>query len=331
MKRIAQLFCCGLLMTLAACSGKSEFTVTGKIAGLGETNVHVAYRNADGAVEEKWVGVKEDAFQFKGEVAEPTLVMLSNGQGLPLARLVVEGGDAITIEGEKNKLNELKVKGNETSEQWYAFIAEHTAQYQQPDHTTLNKEIEKYVADHQDELLSTVLLLVDYSGDNRDKFLGQLKDKAKPASMMMDYNELQAIMAKQSNAPLKAMALYGSRGDFDTFSPNVASHTLIIFWDNASGSERRNILNRLQQQNVEDKNTLLADIYMESDTSGWRSNWEHDPIAGIEHYWAPQGTMHESLKDMNITSLPTIILVDSTGAQRYRGGDVNAAFRKLTE
>ena len=41
--------------------------------------------------------------------------------------------------------------------------------------------------------------------------------------------------------------------------------------------------------------------------------------------------MHEALKDLNITSLPTIIVVDSTGTQRYRGNDVNAAFRKITD
>ncbi len=328
-KLIILLFFIATLAVLTACSGKSEFTVVGKIAGLGETNVHVAYLNADGAVDEKWVGVKDDAFQFKGEVAEATLVMLSDGQGRPLARLVIEGGDEITIEGEKEKLNELQIKGNETSEQWYKFIAEHTAQYQQPDQTALNKEIEKYVTDHPEELLSTLLLLVDYSGENRDKLLGQIKDKAKPASLLMDYNELQALLTKQGNAPLKTMKLFGARGDFDSFSPNAAAHSLIIFWDNASSTARRNILNRLEQQNVTDKNAQLADIYMEGDSSGWRSKWQQDPIDGIVHYWAPQGAMHEDLKDLNITTLPTIIVVDSTGAQRYRGADANAALKKL--
>ena len=142
-------------------------------------------------------------------------------------------------------------------------------------------------------------------------------------------NVLQAMTTKQSSAPLKSMTLFGVRGEFETFSPNVVAHTLVIFWDNASGSERKNILNRLQQQSIEDKNVLLADIYMESDTSGWRSNWQSDPIAGIEHYWTPQGTMHEDLKDLNITALPTIIVVDSTGTKLYRGNDVTTALKKL--
>ncbi len=329
MRPISNLFCLAILLCLVACSGKSEFIVTAKIKGLGETNVHVAYLNPEGAVDEKWVGVKEEAFQFKGETADVVLLMLSDGQGRPLARLVVEGGDEITIEGDKNKPNEFKVKGNDTSERWYEFISVHTTQYQMPDRTALNTEIEKYVKENTDDLLSTILVLVDYSGDNRDKLLAQIDEDAKPAKLLMDYNGLQAILAKQSRAPLAAMTLYASSGDFDTFSPGAAGRSLIIFWDNASGNKRKNIINTLHQADVESTNALIADIYMESDSGAWRANWKDDPIDGISHYWVPQGTMHSALKDLSIVALPTIMVIDSTGAQRYRGDDARVALQKL--
>lgn len=320
---LASLWCGIVLLALAACSGVGQFTVTGKLRGLGITNVRVAYRNADGSITEKMVGVQDDEFRFNGEVAEATLLVVSDIQGMQLFRTVVNAGDEITVEGERARLNEVKIRGNETGEAWSQFISTNSALYAMPSHEKLDEAIEKFVKENPDNLLSTVLLLVDYSNESGklEALLATINDKVKPASIMLDYNEMSTLLSTQSNEALKLMTFYGEQGSFVTFNPNAVGRSVLIFWDNATGSKRRAMMNQLEAIDLSQKNVMLADVYFETDTSGWRSSWRNDPVDAV-HYWAPQGTMHAHLKALNIVSLPTVIVADSTGRQLYRGDNL---------
>ena len=159
-----------MLTVLAACSN-NEVTVDGNITNLGNTNLRVAYCVGADRVADKIVGCQADHFQFKCQVDELSLIVIYNVQGGIVARFVADGGDDITITGDKNKPREFKITGNKINEQWCQFMSDHKVEYQASDPAKLDEAIVKWVNENPRDITSTLLLLNDYS--NRDGQLAQ--------------------------------------------------------------------------------------------------------------------------------------------------------------
>ena len=323
------LWLAAMLTVLAACSN-NEVTVDGNITNLGNTNLRVAYCVGADRVADKIVGCQADHFQFKCQVDELSLIVIYNVQGGIVARFVADGGDDITITGDKNKPREFKITGNKINEQWCQFMSDHKVEYQASDPAKLDEAIVKWVNENPRDITSTLLLLNDYSNRDGqlDKLLGTLHDDAKPIALVDSYETLQLSQADALRATLKPMKLFSASGGINPLSVGGAGQSLIIFWDNHSASQRRKIIATLENANEQKQSVQLADVYLESDTSGWRSTWKNETFT-MDHYWAPQGPMHSDLLSINIQSTPTIIVADSTGRQLYRGSDPRQALKKL--
>ena len=153
-----------LALLLASCGGDS-FKIEGEISNLNGGVVVVVF-SADSAMVDEQVELDpKGRFTFSGVASSPVIVSLTDMRGEPLVSLAVVNGDHLKVKGDASKPMSIKVKGNRLNEDWQLFRDEHASFYSNPDR--LDAAIEKFVREHPADMLSTVLLMTDYS-DFRD-------------------------------------------------------------------------------------------------------------------------------------------------------------------
>jgi len=319
-----------LLMTLAvmmaACNG-DRFKIEGSLKGIEGAAVRIVFEGDSGIVDE-WTDVdKKGHFSFNGQSAQPVIVSILNAQANTLTTIVAANGDHLKIKGDATREMAIKVKGNKLNEDWQLFRDEHQAFYTDPNPSRLDAAIEKYVHEHPSDMLSTVLLMVDYSdwsdiGKVR-KLVEGIEATARPKSLMRPLMS-NSLRSKNSNLPrLMSLNLVGSGGDFEEITL-TGQMTLISLWANPQ-NDRMTMLRALRE--VDEGNAArfqVIDVLTEGDTLRWHQTISNDPTSW-KHYWAPGGPIEQGLQLLGITSMPWFAVTDSTGMVTYNGPDLNAA------
>ena len=316
-----------LTMAMASCSGDS-FKIDGKLANFDSGMVRVIFPTDSGMVDE-WVSVdKKGKFSDQGVVADPVIVSLLDSRSHLLVMLVASSGDHIKVKGDAAQPKTLKIKGSKVNEDWQLFRDEHAAFYTDPNPSRLDAAIEKYVREHPADLLSTVLLMADYSDySDVDKINAMLKGidvKVRPGSLVRSF-EGRSMNAQTSRLPrIMALKLVKHGGDFEDVSL-VDRMTLISFWANPQDN-RSALINKLNQVG---EDIRVIDVLTESDTLRWHQTIAADPKEW-KHYWAPGGPMEQDVQLLGIKSLPWYAVTDSTGLVTYSGPSLDAALGKVT-
>ena len=316
-----------LTMAMASCSGDS-FKIDGKLANFDSGMVRVIFPTDSGMVDE-WVSVdKKGKFSYQGAVADPVIVSLLDSRSHLLVMLVATSGDHIKVKGDAAQPKTIKIKGSKVNEDWQLFRDEHAAFYTDPNPSRLDAAIEKYVREHPADLLSTVLLMADYSDySDVDKINAMLKGidvKVRPGSLVRSF-EGRSMNAQTSRLPrIMALKLVKHGGDFEDVSL-VDRMTLISFWANPQDN-RSALINKLNQVG---EGIRVIDVLTESDTLRWHQTIAADPKEW-KHYWAPGGPMEQDVQLLGIKTLPWYAVTDSTGLVTYSGPSLDAALGKVT-
>ena len=316
-----------LTMAMASCSGDS-FKIDGKLANFDSGMVRVIFPTDSGMVDE-WVSVdKKGKFSYQGAVADPVIVSLLDSRSHLLVMLVATSGDHIKVKGDAAQPKTIKIKGSKVNEDWQLFRDEHAAFYTDPNPSRLDAAIEKYVREHPADLLSTVLLMADYSDySDVDKINAMLKGidvKVRPGSLVQSF-EGRSMNAQTSRLPrIMALKLVKHGGDFEDVSL-VDRMTFISFWANPQDN-RSALINKLNQVG---EGIRVIDVLTESDTLRWHQTIAADPKEW-KHYWAPGGPLEQDVQLLGIKSLPWYAVTDSTGLVTYSGPSLDAALGKVT-
>ena len=328
MKKI-QLILLLLVAALASCSSDS-FKIDGTLANLYGSAVRVVFK-ADSCIVDESIDVdKKGKFSYQGHSSQPTVITLLNQRGDILITVVAVNGDHLKVKGDASKALDIKVKGNRLNEDWQLFRDEHKAFYTDQNPSRLDAAIEKYVREHSDDMLSTVLLLVDYSDHgNRDKLGKLLKDiniEARPESLTRLF-VVDPLNRKKVNLPrLTSLTLWKHGGGFEEVKLTDRV-TLLTLWAQPQ-KDREALRTKVQAfKETTDGKAHLVDILAESDTMRW-----YKTIAGEDwpHYWAPGGPLEQGVQLLGITSLPWYAVADSTGLIIYSGPNLNEAMNKVT-
>ena len=325
MKKFHLLYCLMLLAALASCSN-SDFKIEGNLVNLKATQVRVVFRGDSGVVD-GWTGVdKKGHFSFKGQAAQPVVVTLYGTSGTPLVNVVAVNGDHLKVKADMASAGTVKVKGNKLNEAWQLFRDEHADFYADANRSRLDAAIEKYVREHPDDMLSTVLLMVDYSDySNRQKvqrLLNGINITARPQSLGPS---ILSQKGHQTPLPrLMSVTLMKHNGAFEEID---LTHriTLINFWANPQ-KNRSALLATLDNL---DEGIRVLDVLAESDTLRWDKTIAADPTRW-QHYWAPGGPLEPGVQLMGITSLPWYAVTDSTGMVTYSGPSIDSAINAAT-
>lgn len=315
---ITALLWLALLPLLAGCS--RAFTIKGNIKGLGSQMLRVVYYTPQG-VKDAQVPASADRFEYKAplETDDWTLVYLYDMQSQVVARFAVERGSTVKVRGDLGQRHRLEVKGPDVDEQWYKFMAEHAALYDSPDHSQLDRLIEKQAASHPADLLSTLLVLCDYSrlnhADQASRLLARLTHK--PAGLMAAYEAIHRRVARKT-ATIGSLLFYESSGDYGAFDPATAQASLLCLWTGNTGSLAQQAGQLKQWSAAYGSRLLVADVCLDADTTAWRGT-----IAAAggawKHYWAPAGPLDRQLLGLDIQSTPLYVVTDARGKVVYDG------------
>ena len=320
-----------LLLVAAMCSCSSNsFKIDGNLTNVEGGAVRVTFMGDSGVVDETVNTDKKGHFSFQGSATQPVLVSLLTKRGEPIVMAVAANGDHIKVKGDASKAMEVAVKGNRLNEDWQLFRDEHKAFYTDPNPSRLDAAIEKYVREHPADMLSTVLLIADYSDyddlDKVDKMLKGIDVKVRPESLTQ---AVQGLSKKGNNLPrLLTLNLWkhGERG-FEEIKLS-GSPKFLSLWASPH-KDRENMRSKMKGmlEGAEGKIRVI-DILAESDTMGW-----HKTIAGEDwpHYWAPGGPLEQGIQLLGITSLPWFAVTDSTGLVVYSGPSLDEAKKKALE
>lgn len=312
-----------LAASLAACSSDS-FKIDGDISNLDGTSVRVIFQGDSGIVDELVDVDKKGRFSYKGSATQPTILTVNDHRGNLLTMMVVTDGDHLKIKGDAGKALGIKVKGNRLNEEWQLFRDEHAAFYSDPNPSRLDATIEKYVREHPADVLSTVLLIADYSDySDRDKVLKMLHSidlKARPNSLA---RTIDGKTVSKKNLPrLLSLVLAEQGGGFEDV--DLTGHTTLLSLWCGPQPDRSGLATRLQDIG---QHVRIIDILTESDTLRWHQTIAADP-AGWRHYWAPAGPLEPGIQLLGITSMPWYAVADSTGLVLYSGPDLSAAIAR---
>lgn len=313
---------------MTACSNDS-FKIDGKITNLDGGAVKVVFLGDSGVCDEWMTVEKKGKFEFKGHAAQPSLVSILDQRGETLAMLVAANGDHLEVQGDAHKAADIKIKGNRLNEDWQLFRNEHKAFYTDANPSRLDAAIEKYVREHTDDVLSTVLLLADYSDySDRDKvntLLNGIDAKARPASLMQAFGIIKRDVRLTGHLPrLMTINLMAYGGGFEEIKLTNQT-TLIHLWAKPQDN-RQAVIDKLKGVG---EGIKVIDILAESDTIQWHKTIADDP-AGWKHYWAPGGPLEQDIQLLGFTTVPWFAVTDSTGLVTYSGPSVDAALSNLS-
>jgi len=319
-----------LLAMLGSCSG-DRFKVDGNLVNLKGKSLRVVFYGDSGIVDE-WVDIDEKGkFTYKGESSQPVIVTFLNSNKEPLMMVVAANGDHLKVKGDAGKALGLKVKGNKLNEDWQLFRDEHGAFYTDPNPSRLDAAIEKYVRENPTDMLSTVLLMADYSNytdqEKVEALLNGIDIKARPASLTEAFMGNPMGKRNVSVPRLITLTLVKHGGEFEEIK--LMEHiSLINLWANPQ-TERKAV--NIKLQNLLDSSNgsvNIIDVLAESDTLNW-----HQTIAGEDrpHYWAPGGPLEQGIQLLGATIMPWYAVTDSTGLVAYSGPHLDDAIKKALE
>ncbi|MBR5087643.1 MAG: hypothetical protein IKX31_11640 [Muribaculaceae bacterium] len=316
--------------TLCSCSN-NKFQADIELKGLGNQRVRIVYCGADGNIVDTWQLAEKDHLLIKGSCASPSMMYIYNSMSVSIMRLVVSGGDKIKVTGKLINSYDLKVEGSDILVKWNNFIVQHKAAYQVKNPQMLNPEIEKFVKSNPRSVVSTLLVLFDYSPSDDtkiDKLLEMIDDVAKPNSLLESYNAMKSRIIKPSTeiGTLNLFELISQ--DFESTSFKGGKPSVLFFWDKLmENNERKTVIEELKM--LDQEKVKIVDINIDADSTSWNSTVSGDSTSW-KHYWVPGSMMNSEVIRLQIVSTPTIIVTDSLGKQLYRGNDGTKA-RQIIE
>lgn len=306
----------------------STFKISADIAGMGNQQLHIVFLG-DSGVTDAFIAVNDGKFKIKGNSSEPTIVSFLDSQRKPLFRVAACGGETIEITGDINNPHHYTCKGSDVAKEWMEFESKNADLYDQPNPAPLDQAIEQYIKEHPSSLVSTLLLVADYSdlsSSKAEQLLNSIEADKRPESLIASMQQLHATAKPITQ--LHSMMLCNTQDDFEALVPSKANINVLHLW-NMNDAARRSTVAAMRKLAAQYQDALqIADINVGNDTTGWHAVAKSDSAAW-SHYWAPGSILDPAVADLHIRQLPLIIVADNQGRQLFRGSDINTATKTI--
>lgn len=346
--RILALLGCLMTLLLGGCV-KNEFKVDFEFPKDHIGNYLMTYYAWDlrgGRWMEQTASIQEGVASADGITRLPTLIYLSDASQPGNSIIIyVERGDRIKVSGEGKDMFAWSVTGNKLSERWSEWRK--TAYAKKNDAKAFEKSIEEYVLKNPKDELSAILLLTEWNRrENPEGFvkLWNKVDKGARSQQMIemcgvtDLLGVEFITAADGNleyakdVKMKTLPLRSRDNGTDTLEFNKASILYFYTGNNAARRETIDSLKVLADDYPDSLKRVMADIYMDSDSTAWVNAIRRDSLKGAVRAWQPRGLAEGSMVRMGVTRLPWFIVKDKAAKVTYAGDDLSeavAAFRKI--
>lgn len=311
-----------MVAVLTGCSS-GDFTIQAQLDGVSERAVIIAYSGDQGVVTDRVTLEEGNSFTYRGSSDQYTLVNLWDLQGQLIAQLVAHNGDKMSVKSDGLQLPTTQVSGNEVTEQWMKFRKDNHQAYDSHDTAATDRLIEQYIDQHPDHLLSTVLLVADYSQLDGSKRMRQLLQgihaEARPQRLV---SSLEYLMERHHDMPerVTTLTLYRLGKGFEDLKVNEQA-TILLFWSRNDKARKDWVESMRAMLKQSEGKIQLADILVDPDTIQWSKTISNDS-ATWAHWWAPGGVMDPMLGGIPITRTPLFVVTDSTGRVTHSGQDL---------
>lgn len=328
MKKYIPILFLGLILPLlTSCFKAKNFEIKARFDGLGSRSVLITYSVNNTAVSQ-WVPAEDGYFSFIGESDELTVISIAIDSGSPLVMLAMQNGDEVQMRGFISDPRSFQIKGPKKCEQWLEFLKENQNYIDEGQSKQLDEAIEKYIDENPNNVVSTLLLMFNYS-DLTDKkkvasLLNKINDDAKPENLLRTYYSTLFSTSESAQTEDKIMRSFNlpkSGGSWDFFFANSSSYSVIWFWD-FNTPDQESTIEQLKTIGENSKYKFaVADVFMEGDSLLWKNRLKIN-TGEWDHFWAPGGITNPSLQDFKIKTPPSFVLVDSMGKNIYSGNSL---------
>lgn len=304
------------LITLALATSSctdSDFTIKGQIDNAPDKFVTIAYTGDNGNITQRVMITEGNQFNFKGTSKQYTLLWIWDANNQLIAQMVVKDGDDMTVKSDGLRVPTTDVKGNDITQQWMKFRKDNNNIFDASDYQAIDRLIEQQIAQHPEQLLSTVLLVAEYSQlhniDKVKKLLQTIQPEAKPQPITATIDYL-IQHNKATQGIINNITLYKHNKGFEDLNV-MGKPTAILFWSRSDKNRKAAIDTLNNITHAYDDNINIADILVDTDTAQWARNIATNALTAT-HWWAPGGIMDPMLKNINIQHTPMILVTDST-------------------
>ena len=344
---------------LTGCGSGPEFRVDGEVSGLGTQNLQVVYY-ADGAFQQVSAPAIDGKFSAVGRTDAPTVVWVYNNAGSLIGRFVADGGDAVKVEYSVTNPLEVKMSGNDESEQLARFITDNAAllaRVNRASKTTtatatagsgkatsadlreLNQAVERFVRRNSSSAAAAAVLTEYFYLDEESRTLALellelIEPDDRPDNIVRSFSyaiaetEYPDSLLTARNSPLRGgLRLLSDRGhSHDSLRVKGSRLTVMVF--NDEHTRRADSVSDLVKTLGKRAGVRLADVSFDADTLTWRrSLGDASDVTAILRYWAPGAAATPGLEPLRIGRLPFFVVCDSTARILYRGSSASRALR----
>lgn len=314
------------LFAATACGDSESFTVEGTIEGNPTLNLRYLYYS-NNALQQGITAARDGKFTFKGASQLPTIVEITDNDYRLIGRVYVANGNRIECRLDRANPDNITAKGNDVDERWSRFLRENAGVLAGD---SANAAIEKYIAANPADVVSTLLLVTSYKSAGNaarvDSLLETIATEARPSSLTDGYNYLlQRLVAAEATSEVRPIVYYTPADSLATYNPSRSKYSLITVRKShyTVGDSITPELKALADK-YKTRTLRIVDFSTETDTTIWKNE-----VRGDSASWS-RGILVASVASpgidrLGIPALPYFIVVDSTGAQHYRGQSVKAA------
>lgn len=325
MWRFFKIIIIGLMAAATSCTDNTYFTIDGEVAGKQSMNLYMRYYG-DERLNTGVTAVTEGHFTFKGSSVDPTVVEIMDNEKRVLGRVYITNGEKINVKLDRNNPFLLEAKGGKYNEEWTAFLRENASTLAEGK-SVLNNLLEEYIAQHPDNLVSSLLFttIYDYSIDpiRADSIANMIMPEARPSYLFDQYaTQMNAFNAKALSIKVDSLRYRPYQRDTLAFFRPKSKASLLSFTNDKS-SRKDSIVPQLKEVSKK-KGLTILDYMLVADTSMWKRLTRTDSATWVQA-WAPGGVYALSLDQLGIPDLPFFIVVDTAGVQHYRGADIMEA------
>ena len=346
--KIMAVCACLMALMLGGCA-KNEFKVDFEFPKDHVGNYMMTYYAKDshgGRWIEHTVSIQEGKASVDGVTRLPTLVYVSDASQPGTYMMVyAERGDEIKVSGEGKDMASWTVTGNKLSERWSAWRK--GAYPKKKDIKTFHKSIEEYVKENRKDELSAILLLTEW--DRREDPEGFVRiwnmiDKGSRSQELIDIcgatdflgvefiTDADGNLEYAKDPKMNILQLRTRDRGLDSLKLNRPSFLYFYGENNAARREAADSLKFLLRAYPDSSKHVMADVYMDSDSTTWVNAIRRDSLKGMTRAWQPRGLAEGSMVKLGVRRLPWFVVKDKDAKEAYAGSDIKeatAAFRKL--
>lgn len=327
--RFWALLCAVVCLLCTACGGSDRFQIKGTVEGKRTMNLRIAYTGRDN-INNVLTAARDGVFEFAGQAPDGALVEVLDNDYRPIARFYAEDGDRLEVFVDPARQSATRVKGNDVSERWTAWLQSNAAAVDGTDAAALNNAVARYVKGHTDDVLSALLLSAYFNADlepaRAARLLASLKPEARPAHIVDSW---RLTDARPTESITVMPITYVAPDSTAHYRPARHTRSMLAFSADYTG-RTDSIVPALRRLRREHRNAAFVDMWCDNDTLMWHRSLAADSVdwpAG----WLPASVASPGVDRLRIPSLPYFIVADAKGRQLYRGPSVTAAVRTLTQ